>query len=283
MTKRTITFPTLAADARLVDSHCHLDQKPYRDDLEAVLQRAKEHGVYHTITIGVDVASSERAIELAGSYSCLSATVGIHPHDVDQIGPTAYTTLGELADRHRGLVVGYGEIGLDYFKEYSPADSQRRHFASQLSLARDLQLPIIVHDREAHDDTLRLIKASGAAAHGGVMHCFSGDLSFARQVLELGLHISLPGVVTFNSAKELQEVARTIPLESMLVETDGPYLAPLPLRGKRNEPAYVLFTAAFIAELRGISLDEVARRTTSNACRLFGLPAPTPNQEGDMP
>lgn len=246
--------------------------KTYGDDLESVLTRAVEHGVRHTITIGIDLESSRRAIDLARKYMCLSATVGVHPHDVDTTGPKTYTALGELADANRDLVVGYGEIGLDYFKEYSAAENQRLHFANQLALARDLRLPVVVHDREAHDDTLRIIKASGAAEFGGVMHCFSGDLHLARQVLDLGLFISFPGVVTFKNALDLHEVAKAIPLESMLIETDGPYLAPHPMRGKRNEPVNVLYTADHIAGLRGISLDEVARITTANATRLFRLP-----------
>lgn len=275
MTKRMNKFPTLSKDSYLVDTHCHLDMKVYGNDLDDVLRRAEEHGVCHTVTIGIDIDSSKRAIHLARTHSCLSATVGIHPHDVDNISPDAYTVLAELADSNRGLVVGYGEIGLDYVKEYSAAENQLHHFANQLALARDLRLPVVIHDREAHDDTLRIIKASGAAAFGGVMHCFSGDLRFAEQVLDLGLLISFPGVVTFKNALDLQEVAKTIPLESMLIETDGPYLAPHPVRGKRNEPVNVLYTAAHIAELRGISIDEVARRTTENARSLFQLPIPT--------
>ena len=278
MTKRINKFPTLSTDISLVDTHCHLDMKTYSDDLEAVLDRAVEHGVRHTITIGIDLESSNRAINLARKYDCLSATVGVHPHDVDEAGPDTYTALAELVDANRDLVVGYGEIGLDYFKEYSAAENQRIHFANQLSLARELRLPVVIHDREAHEDTLRIIKASGAAEFGGVMHCFSGDLQFAEQVLDLGFYISFPGVVTFKNALDLQEVAKAIPLESMLIETDGPYLAPHPMRGKRNEPVNVLYSAAHIAGLREISLDEVARQTTANATRLFRLPTIHPGE-----
>ena len=278
MTKRMNKFPTLSPGVSLVDTHCHLDMKTYNDDLDAVLERAAEHGVHTIITIGIDLESSRRAVKLAEKYACLKATVGIHPHDVDDTGPKTYSALADLVEANRNLIVGYGEIGLDYFKEYSAADNQRLHFANQLSLARELQLPVVIHDRDAHDDTLRLLKASGATEFGGVMHCFSGDLVFARKVLELGFFISFPGVVTFKNAIELQEVARAIPLESILVETDGPYLAPHPMRGKRNEPVNVLYTAAHIAELRNIPLDEVARQTTANAARLFKLP-PVANGE----
>ena len=271
MTKRINKFPMLSKGVSLVDSHCHLDMKTYQDDLAEVLERAAHHGVDHTITIGIDLDSSRRAISLAEAHPCLSATVGVHPHDVDQTSEATYDAIGELADSHRDVVVGYGEIGLDYVKEYSAADNQRSRFADQLALARSLRLPVIIHDREAHEDTLRLLKSSGAAEFGGVMHCFSGDLAFAQEVLELGFLISLPGVVTFKNATNLHEVARNIPLENMLVETDGPYLAPHPLRGKRNEPVNVLYTAAYIAELRQVSLDEVAHQTTANARRLFKL------------
>ena len=275
VTKRTNKFPILSADVSLVDSHCHLDMNVYRDDLDEVIARAVSHGVAHTVTIGIDLDSSRRAIQLARQYSCLSATVGVHPHDVADTATSTYDALAELADKNREYVVGYGEIGLDYVKEYSPADIQRRQFADQLALARDLRLPVIVHDREAHEDTLRILQESGIAKTcGGVMHCFSGDLAFARRVIDLGFYVSLPGVVTFKSAVELQEVATSIPLESMLVETDGPYLAPHPVRGRRNEPANVLHTAAFIANLRQVSLDEVAKQTTANACALFQLPPP---------
>jgi len=278
MTKRLCKFPPLSANTSLIDSHCHLDMGAYSEDLEEVLTRAAMHGVHHIVTIGIDLESSKRAICLAQKHTCISATVGVHPHDVDRIAADTYTKICDLADTHREQVVGFGEIGLDYFKEYSSTANQRSHFARQLALARELRLPVIVHDRDAHDDALRIMKESGAAEIGGVMHCFSGDLDFARKVLDLGFLISIPGVVTFKNAIDLQEVARQIPLSSMLVETDGPYLSPHPLRGKRNEPVNVLFTAACIAELRQISLDEVAMQTTANARRLFRFPLP---QQGD--
>lgn len=272
MTKRINTLPSLSSGVSLIDTHCHLDMAAYSEDLEDVLRRAARHHVHHIITIGIDIESSQGAIALAGKYANISATIGIHPHDVDRITAATYDILGELADNHRQKIVGYGEIGLDYVKEYSSADNQRRHFADQLILARDLHLPVVIHDREAHEDTLRILKETGAGANGGVMHCFSGDCEFAKRVLDLGFYISIPGVVTFKNAVALQEVARTIPLESMLVETDGPFLSPHPLRGKRNEPVNVVYTADFIAGLRNIALDEVAARTTANARALFQLP-----------
>lgn len=280
MTKRINKLPALSAGISLIDTHCHLDMDAYGEDLDDVLQRASLHRVRHIITIGIDLKSSKGAVALAESHANISATIGIHPHDVDSITSATYDALGVLADNHREHIVGYGEIGLDYVKEYSAAENQRRHFANQLILARDLRLPVVIHDREAHEDTLRILKETGAGVNGGVMHCFSGDLELAQRVLDLGFSISIPGVVTFKNAAALQEVARTIPLNSMLIETDGPFLSPHPLRGKRNEPVNVLYTADCIASLRGLTLDEVAAATTANACTLFHLP---PENSGGMP
>ncbi|WP_228721374.1 TatD family hydrolase [Desulfosediminicola ganghwensis] len=275
MSKRKIIFPELSSGVKLIDTHCHLDMDAYQEDFDEVLARAEQHGIGHIITIGIDLQSSIRATELAAAHQNISATIGIHPHDVDNVTDKTYLALGDLVEKQREHIVGYGEIGLDYVKEYSAADNQRRHFARQLSFARELGLPIVIHDREAHQDTLKLLKESGATENGGIMHCFSGDIGLAREVIDLGLHISLPGVVTFKNATELQHVAREIPLESLLVETDGPFLSPHPLRGKRNEPGNVIFTAACIAELRGMDLDDIARQTTRNAIRVFQLNLPT--------
>ncbi len=272
MTKKNKSLPLLSSHVSLIDTHCHLDMDAYAEDLDEVLQRASDNRVNHIISIGIDIESSQKAIALATSNNNISATIGVHPHDVDTMSATTYDTLGEIADKYRQQIVAYGEIGLDYVKEYSAADNQRRHFANQLALAKSLSLPVVIHDREAHEDTLRIIKEAGKNDAGGVMHCFSGDLELAKTVIDLGFHISIPGVVTFKNASALQEVARTIPLETMLVETDGPFLSPHPLRGKRNEPVNVLYTADFIAQLRQIDLDVIAHQTTANACKLFNLP-----------
>lgn len=255
--------------ASIIDTHCHLDMRDYVSDLENVLVRARDAGVSHIITIGIDRTSSRRAIEIAESYPGLSATVGIHPHGVADLSMSEYDFLTEIAAHPK--VVGYGEIGLDYVKKYAPIEDQRKHFSRQLSLAKELDLPVILHDREAHEDILRILKELHPFPAGGVMHCYSGDYRLAQEVLELGLYISIPGIVTFKNALVLQEVAARIPLHSMLLETDGPYLAPVPNRGRRNEPAYLYYTAQKIAELRSCSLDEVCRQTTENAVRLFRL------------
>lgn len=272
MSKIRLPPPQLGDNVSLIDSHCHLDMEAYGDDLDAVLERALKQGVTGVITIGIDEPSSRRAIELARRYPMVRATIGVHPHDTASLNNQMLSRLKDLALAHRDVIVGYGEIGLDYVKLYSEPKLQRRWFRAQLELASELELPVIIHDREAHEDTLRLLREGGPLKQGGIMHCFSGNLDLAQQVMDLGLLISIPGVVTFKKAPETQEVAAQIPLDSLLVETDGPFLAPMPWRGKRNEPCYALYTAGKIAELRGISIDEVARHTTRNCQRVLNFP-----------
>lgn len=263
------TIPALPNGATLVDSHCHLDMTDYRDDLGQVVERAARHGVTGIVTIGIDLASSRQAVAIAERFTTVRATVGIHPHHADDVDRTTLDALAGLAERYRQHVVGFGEIGLDYVKRHATPERQRSALIKQLGLAKELKLPIVIHDREAHDDCLKLLQSEGPFEQGGVMHCFSGDLEFARIVLDTNLHISIPGIVTFKSARDLQAVAAHIPLDRLLVETDGPFLAPVPFRGKRNEPLYTLYTAAAIANLQGVELSEIARRTSENARRLF--------------
>jgi TatD DNase family protein len=242
----------------------------YAQDLDAVIDSAHTHGVKRIITIGIDVPSSEAAVQLTRNYSNIYATVGIHPHDAQTATTEALERLSELAEHEK--VVGFGEIGLDYFKNYAPHEVQLQAFTRQLELAKELALPVVIHDRDAHEDTLRLLKAAGPFAHRGVMHCFSGDSELARETLDLGFYISIPGVATFANAQLLQEVIAAVELNALLVETDGPFLAPVPFRGKRNEPKLMLYTAQMIAEIKNISLEEVAAATTANAVNLFNLP-----------
>jgi TatD DNase family protein len=267
--KKEILLPAPGHGAKLIDTHCHLDMSAYEADFEAVLARAVAAGVTRIISVGIDLESSRRAIALAGQHDGIYATVGVHPHNVAELGDAAYVELQALC-RH-AKVVAYGEIGLDYVKNYAPIALQKEHFTRQVALAKELQLPLVVHDREAHDEIMEILEAAGPFPAGGVMHCFSGDGAFARRVLALGFHISIPGVVTFAKAEMLHEAVREIPLGSLVLETDGPFLAPVPYRGKRNEPQLMLFTAQKVAELKGIPLEEVARQTTSNAVHLFGL------------
>lgn len=253
----------------LIDTHCHLDMKAYDKDLDSVLARASETGVKTIITIGIDVPSSIEAVRLAENYSQVYAAVGIHPHDVANAVEDDFHTLARLAKHDK--VIGYGEIGLDYAKQYSPEDLQKNVFSKQLELAKELGLPVIIHDRDAHEDTLRLLRKHAPFPSGGVMHCFSGDTALANSLMELGFFISIPGIVTFKNAHYLHQVAATLPLQSMLIETDGPFLAPVPYRGKRNEPSYIIHTAERIAQLAGVSLDTVVAATTKNAQTLFKL------------
>lgn len=271
MTKKgPVPLPVLKSNSYVIDSHCHLDMNAYRDDLESVLTRARDNRVHGVVTIGTDLASSLSAVRLAQKHSMLRVAIGIHPHDAEKVGTDDLSKLALLAEKHKDIVVGYGEIGLDYVKNYADPARQRTVFRQQLRLAKELNLPIIIHDRDAHDDCLRLIQEEGPFHQGGIMHCFSGDVEFSRKVIDCNLLISIPGIVTYKNAKQLQDVAAEIPMDKMLLETDGPFLAPVPYRGKRNEPVYTLFVAETIARLRNTPIEMIADKTSANACRLFG-------------
>jgi len=269
---KEIEPPQLSDSVHFVDTHCHLNMTAYSEDLEEVLLRAAANNVHRIVTIGIDLASSREAVSLAQRYRQLSATIGVHPHDVDRLKDEDYRQLERLCADHSKHIVGFGEIGLDYVKQHSPPDKQRTHFKRQLDLAHALKLPIVVHNREANEDTIKILQQAKSLDHGGIMHCFSGDMEFARKVMDLGMLISIPGIVTFKNAAALHEVARRIPLTAMVLETDGPFLAPHPFRGKRNEPAYLCYTAQKIAELRDIDIEQVGRQTTANADDLLKQP-----------
>lgn len=255
----------------LIDTHCHLDMEAYRGDLEQVLERAFTTPLSHIVCVGIDLSSSGNCIGLARGNPRLAATIGFHPHVVESLEAKDYLALERLYADNVTYVSAIGEIGLDYFHLHSPAATQQQHFLRQLDLAHEWKLPVVIHNRDADDDVLRLLKIAKPLEFGGIMHCFSGDMTFASKILDLGLTISLTGVVTFKNSHQLQEVATHIPLTSMVLETDGPYLAPHPYRGKRNEPAFLALTARKIAELRQISICQVATQTTKNAENLFGL------------
>ncbi len=259
--------------AALVDTHTHLDFPQFDGDRQAVLERAAQAGVEWMVDVGADLASSRRAVALAAGEPRLWAAVGVHPHDAATVTPAALAELRALAQNPR--VVAIGEIGLDYYRDLSPRPVQRSALEAQLALARELGLPVIVHNRDAHEETLAILRT--AAPWRGVMHCFSGDAAFARAVLDLGLYIGIAGPVTYPKAQTLAEVARLVPLARLLVETDCPYLAPQARRGQRNEPAYVRLIAERVAELRGLTLAALARVTSENARVLFG---PGPQREG---
>jgi TatD DNase family protein len=251
-----------------IDTHAHLEMEAFDDDRDAVIARAEAAGLTAIITVATTLPDCEKAAALACCYPSVYAAVGIHPHEVKDIDEGTYDQLRILARRKK--VVAIGEIGLDFFYNLSPRDAQLHCFREQLSLAEELNLPVIIHDRDAHGEVLDIL---GARKHPpqGVLHCFSGDWSMARQCLEMGFYLSIAGPVTYKKAEQLREVAAKVPLERLLVETDAPYLAPQPYRGKRNEPAYVVETARYLADLRNIPGAELDRQTTANACRLFGL------------
>jgi TatD DNase family protein len=245
-------------------------------DREAVIARAAENGITHIINPGVDVPSSRAAVELARQHKSFYAAVGVHPHDAKTLGTDGLGHLKSLAQS--GKVVAIGEIGLDYYRNLSPRDVQRRAFQAQLELATDLGLPVIVHDREAHDDVLAILKDWRVqwSRTVGVLHSFSGDVALAESVLALGFYIGVSGPVTYRNADRLREVVRAAPLERLLIETDAPYLAPHPHRGQRNEPGYVRLVAQAIAEIKHLSREQVTTQTGVNACVLFGLVGETP-------
>jgi TatD DNase family protein len=255
----------------LVDTHCHLDAEYFPAGAEEVLGRARAAGVGGFVVIGVghDLGPARGAVALADRIpERVSAAVGVHPHDATTLDDAAYAELAELAKRP--AVVAIGEIGLDYHYDHSPRDVQQRAFARLIGLARAVKKPIVIHTRSAPADTLAILEAEGARDVGGVIHCFSEDRPFAEKALDLGFDVSFSGIVTFKNSVAIQDVARWAPLERILVETDSPYLAPVPLRGKPCEPAYVVHTAKRVAELRGIPIDALAEATTINAERRFG-------------
>lgn len=254
----------------MIDSHAHLEMKEFDADRNEVIERARLAGVESIVTVGTNLSLSRKALSIARQYENIYATVGVHPHDVARAGDQTFDELRKLAADPK--VVAYGEIGLDYFRNLSPRAKQMEMFARQLELAHELKLPIIIHDRDAHEQTLRMVRESKIRT--GVFHCFSGDWPMAKQCLDLGFYISVPGVVTFDKSRTLQEVVRQAPLESILLETDCPYLTPVPHRGKRNEPSFIIHTAQKVAQLKGLNRDDVARAAAQNTRRLFGLGNP---------
>lgn len=258
--------------APLFDSHCHLDFESFGEDFDAVIARAKEAGVIRVATIGTgsDVESVAGALRIARAHPEFAvATLGIHPHDASVVNDDVMRELGELVDDPQ--VRAIGEVGLDYHYDHSPRDVQKDVFRRFIALAKEKKKPLTIHTRNAAEDTLQILREENARDVGGIIHCFSEDPAFAKAALEMGFVASFSGIVTFKSATNIREAARVQPLDAMLVETDSPYLAPIPFRGKRNEPAYVAKTAAVIAELRGISYETVCEATTENAFRVYGL------------
>ncbi len=254
----------------LVDTHCHLDSAYFPGGSEDVLARARAAGVGGFVVVGVgpDLGPARAAVALAKRVSDVAASVGVHPHDAVTLDDAVCDELATLGADPR--VVAIGEIGLDYHYEHSPRGTQKATFARLIGLARALRKPIVVHTRSAAADTIDILTEEGAREVGGIIHCFSEDRPFAEKAIELGFYVSFSGIVTFKNSVAVQEVARWAPLDRILVETDSPYLAPIPKRGKPNEPAYVVHTARRVAELRAIPFESLAEASTANAERVFG-------------
>ncbi|PFG04122.1 TatD family hydrolase [Bacillus sp. es.034] len=253
----------------LFDTHVHLNAEQFDEDLEEVLSRAREAGVGKMVVVGFDRPTINRAMELIGQYDFLYAAIGWHPVDAIDMNDEDLAWIEELSQHPK--VVAIGEMGLDYHWDKSPKDVQKEVFRKQIQLAKKVKLPIVIHNREATQDIVDILREEGAEEVGGIMHCFSGSPEIAQECVEMNFYISLGGPVTFKNAKKPKEVAKEIPLEKLLIETDCPYLAPHPYRGKRNEPAYVKLVAEQIAELKEVSLEEVEKITTENAIKLFNI------------
>ncbi len=254
----------------LIDTHAHLDNEQFDKDREAVIARAHENGISHILSVGCDLASSRANVALSERHPNISAAVGIHPHDAVEADAAGIVELKAMIGNSQ-KIVAVGEIGLDFYRDRSPRDVQRLAFRRQIALAREVDLPIIVHDRDAHEEVLQILNEENAAAVGGVLHCFSGDTAMARACLDLGFFLSFPGTITYPKNDAVREVVRNIPIDHLLVETDCPYLTPQPFRGRRNEPAHVRHTAKMIAEIKGLTIEDVARISSLNAFKLFGI------------
>lgn len=262
--KKPKTVPTLPG---VIDSHAHLNFDDIATDIDGVLARAKAVGVEHIVTIGTTFAESEAALETAKKYPNVSATVGVHPHDVVEHSESHLTEMRDMCADPSCVAVG--EIGLDYHYDHSPRDVQRYWFERQMELAREFGLPVVIHTREAEEDTEAILKKFPDVT--GVMHCYSSGPGLAQKALDMGYMLSFSGIITFNKAEEVRQIAADAPMDRLMVETDCPYLAPAPFRGKTNEPAYVTLVAQKLAEIKGVTAEEMAATTTANTKKLFGI------------
>lgn len=252
----------------LIDTHCHLEMDEFDKDRDKTIRRAKDTGIEYIINIGSDRKGNVRGLKICSEHSEVYAAVGIHPHDAKTLNEKLFTEIKNWLKQPK--VIAVGEIGLDYHYMHSPKGIQLDAFSKQIAMAKDLGLPIIVHSREAEHDTLQILEKE-ASGLPGVLHCFSGDMEMARKAMNLGFYISIAGPITFKNAKKLREVARFIPDERLLIETDAPYLSPVPMRGRRNEPSFLKYTAQAISEIRGMSFSDIARITNLNAKTLFKI------------
>jgi TatD DNase family protein len=252
------------------DTHAHLDDGKYAQDRDQVIQNAKDAGLELIVNIGCDVESAQRTLELTRTYDWIYGTVGLHPHGAKEMDEAYFYKLKALAKNPK--IVAVGEIGLDFHYNYSPKEIQIQVFKLQIGLARELGLPIVIHDREAHQWTLDILDETHAWDLGGIIHCFSGHWQMAKQVIKKGFYVAIGGPLTFSSAVKAKEVIRETPMDKLLIETDCPYLAPAPYRGKRNEPAYMVKVAEAIAEIKQLTLEEVGHTTAENGRKVYRIP-----------
>ena len=262
----------VVSEANLIDTHAHLEMPQFDGDRDEVIKRTVESGISLIIDVGSDLKGSRTALELARRYDFIYASAGIHPHEVKGVTIETYKEIRELLSDPK--VVAVGEIGLDYYKDYSPRDIQQREFINQIRIAKEFKKPVIVHSRDAREDTLKILKDEKVSEIGGIMHCFSGDEEMARRCMDMGFYISFAGPVTYPNADKLRKVVKSIPTNRLLTETDCPYLAPQQMRGKRNEPAYVRYVAEKIAEVKGLSLEDIERIIELNVYNLFRIGRP---------
>lgn len=252
-----------------IDSHAHLDDGRFDEDREDIIEAIKKNDIDIVVNIGADLSTSINSIKLAEKYDFIYATVGVHPHDAKTMDDNTINLLKTFAQKEK--VVGIGEIGLDYYYDNSPREIQKKRFIEQIELAKELDMPIVVHTRDAAGDTMEIIKNSQDGRLRGVMHCYSGSVEQAFEYIDLGFYISLGGPVTFKNSRVSKEVAKKIPLEKLMIETDSPYLTPEPYRGKRNNPMYVKYVAEKIAEIREVSVEEIGKYSSENTKRLFNI------------
>lgn len=253
-----------------IDSHAHLDDDRFDDDREILIESLRANNIDLVFNIGADIKTSKASVELAKKYDHIYAVVGVHPHDAEDAEDNYLDILRELSLEEK--VVAIGEIGLDFYYDNSPRDIQRKVFKEQLKLAKELNLPVVIHTRDASQETFDILKEAGKdGSLRGIMHCYSGSVEMAKEYIKLGFYISIAGPVTFKNSRVVKDVAKEIPLDKLLIETDCPYLSPEPHRGKRNEPKFVKHTAEKIAEIRGISLEELAKATSENTKRIFNI------------
>lgn len=258
----------------LIDSHAHLELEPLVYDFENVMRRAREVGLVAVVTVGIDIEDARRALEIARQFDDVFVSLGFHPHNAKQVKDADLQLMEQMAKDPK--VVAYGEIGLDFFRNRSPHDVQVSVFEQQIGVAKTLEKPLVIHLRDAYDKGLSMLEKTAPFPSSGVIHCFSGNHEDAQRAVDLGFYVSIPGTVTYKKNDQLRSIVEKLPRDRMLLETDSPFLSPEPLRGKDNEPAFIVHTARRVAEIRGLTLEELAWQTSKNAIQLFRLPVRIP-------